>query len=179
VSKIKIGVIVGSARKGSINQKFADALIRLGESIFEFAPIKIDDLPMFNQDLEHAPPPQVNRFKADIAFAQGLLFVTPEYNRALPPLLKNAIDWGTRPSGANAWAGKPAAICGTSPGSTGTLAAQMQLRQILGVVGMNVLGGVEMYIQNKPGLINEAGEVTDPRSQEYFKKFLTLFSEFC
>src|SRR6266568_9634094 len=136
MAKIKIAAIVGSNRRESINAKLAHALASLGADRADFEFIAIGDLPLYNQDLEAELPQSVVRFKSQIAAADGLLFVTPEHNRSIPALLKNAIDWGARPYGQNSWSGKPAAITGTSPGTIGTAAAQLHLRQVLGILGV-------------------------------------------
>jgi chromate reductase len=120
-------------------------------------------------------PESVLRFKAEIETADGLLFVTPEYNRSIPAVLKNAIDWGTRPYGQNSWAGKPAAITGMSLGSIGTAVGQQHLRQILGVLGVLVMGG-EAYISFKPDLLSESGEVTEPSAREFLQRFIDQFA---
>jgi len=121
MAKVKIAVIVGSNRRGSVNGKRAQALARLGENRLAFKFVLIGDLPLYNQDLEGELPKSVVRFKSEIATADALLFVTPEHNRSIPALLKNAIDWGARPYGQNSWSGKPAAITGTSPGAIGAV----------------------------------------------------------
>ena len=112
----RLAVIVGSNRRDSINRKLARALIRLGAGKFEAVFARIDNLPMYNQDNEANLPPEVARFKNEIARADGVLIVTPEHDRSIPAVLKNAIDWGARPWGKNSWTGKPAFITGTSPG---------------------------------------------------------------
>ena len=119
-------------------------------------------------------PARVTRFKAEIEQADALLFVTPEHNRSLPAVLKNAIDWGARPYGRNSWAGKPAAITGTSPGAIGTAVAQQHLRQILGNLGVLVMGG-EAYITFKPGLIDD-GAITDESTRKFLKAFVDQFT---
>jgi chromate reductase len=121
---------------------------------------QIDDLPMYNQDLESPLPASVARFKAAIEETTALLIVTPEHNRSIPTVLKNAIDWGTRPYGRNSWARKAVAIIGTSPGAIGTAIAQQHLRQMLGDLGALVMGG-EAYVTFKPDLIDETNTVTD------------------
>src|SRR5471030_2863977 len=139
--QFKLGVIVGSNRRDSINRKLADALIKLGADQFDASIIRIDDLPLYNQDLEAALPETVTRFKSHIAESDALLFVTPEHSRSIPAALKSAIDWGARPWGKNSWTGKPAAVTGTSPGAVGTAVAQQHLRAVLGDLGMLVMGG--------------------------------------
>ena len=122
------------------------------------------DLPLYNQDLEGEVPKSVVQFKAEIAAADALLFVTPEHNRSIPALLKNAIDWGARPYGQNAWSGRPAAITGASPGAIGAALAQMHLRQVLGILGVLVMGG-EAYISFKPGLVDANGTISDENTR--------------
>src|SRR5262245_9416226 len=107
MARLSIGVIVGSARKGSINQKLAEGLMKLGGPDVEFKQLKIDDLPLFSQDLEEPAPASVERFRKEIRAADGLLFITPEYNRSITPLMLNAISWGSRPYGHNSFHGKP------------------------------------------------------------------------
>ena len=124
----RIGVVVGSIRKESINRKLAKALVNLAPKDLQCEMLRIDDLPVFNQDHDQNPPEPVVRLKGQIAAADGILFVTPEYNRSLPTALKNALDWASRPYGQNAWAGKPAGIAGASIGSIGTAPAQLHLR---------------------------------------------------
>lgn len=172
MTTLSVAVIVGSARRESINRKLAGALVKLGGDSAVFSVVQIDDLPMFNQDIENDAPASVTRFKASIAEADALLFVTPEHNRSIPTLLKNAIDWGTRPRGQNSWSGKPAAITGTSQGAISTAIAQVQLRQIIGGLGCIVTGG-ETYINFKPGLIDDKGDIAD----ESVRSFLTAFME--
>ena len=120
----KIAVVVGSNRRDSLNRKLARALVRLGAGRFEVTWPRIDDLPLYNQDLEADLPASVRRFKDEIAQADGVLFVTPEHSRSIPAVLKNALDWGARPWGKNSWTGKVAAITGTSPGAISTALAQ-------------------------------------------------------
>src|SRR5438874_1110724 len=120
MSTYKIVVVVGSLRRDSFNKKLAKALAALAPADFLFEVLEIGDLPLYNQDDDSAQCPQVHRIKAQIVAAQGLLFVTPEYNRSVPGVLKNAIDHASRPYGQNAWSGKPAAVIGASPGAIGT-----------------------------------------------------------
>ena len=175
MAKVKIAVIVGSNRRGSINSKLAQALARLGEDRLAFNFVAIGDLPLYNQDLEGELPRSVVRFKAEIAAADALLFVTPEHNRSIPALLKNAIDWGSRPHGQNAWSGKPAAITGTSPGAIGAAVAQLHLRQVLGILGVLVTGG-EAYISFKSGLVDSNGIITDENTRRFLKAFIDQFA---
>jgi len=171
MTKFKLGLIVGSSRRDSINRKLALALAKLGAAEFDSTIIGIDDLPFYNQDLEAALPEAVARFKAQIAQADALLFVTPEHNRSIPAVLKNAIDWGTRPWGQNSWNGKLAAITGTSPGAVGTAIAQQHLRTVLGNIGVLVMGG-EAYVTFKPELLDADGNVTDETTRTFLKAFV-------
>ena len=131
MSGYQIAVIVGSLRKESFNRRLADAVIRLAPAEFSFKQLKIDDLPLYNQDDDGNQAEPVKRLKNEIKAAQGLLFVTPEYNRSIPGVLKNAIDHASRPYGQNAWAGKPAGVLGASIGAIGTAIAQQHLRNVL------------------------------------------------
>jgi chromate reductase, NAD(P)H dehydrogenase (quinone) len=171
MTKFKLGVIVGSNRRDSINRKLAQALIKLGANEFDANIIRIDDLPLYNQDLEAALPEEVVRFKSHIAESDAVLFVTPEHNRSIPAVLKSAIDWGARPWGKNSWTGKAAAITGTSPGAIGTAIAQQHLRSILGVLGVLVMGG-EAYVTFKPELIDADGNIADKSTHAFLKAFL-------
>src|SRR6185436_1049634 len=116
----QIAVVVGSLRRQSLNRELATGLAKLGPAEFTFTQLRIDNLPLYNQDDDDNPAESVKRLKAEIKAAQGLLFVTPEYNRSIPGVLKNAIDHASRPYGKNAWAGKPAGVLGTSTGAVGT-----------------------------------------------------------
>lgn len=171
MAKFKLGLIVGSNRRESINRKLAQALAKLGSDTFDATIIRIDDLPLFNQDLESTLPETVVRFKSHIANADALLFVTPEHSRSIPAVLKSAIDWGARPWGQNSWTGKPAAVTGTSAGAIGTAVAQQHLRAVLGDIGMLVMGG-EAYITFKPELLDGNDNVTDASTRTFLKNFL-------
>jgi chromate reductase, NAD(P)H dehydrogenase (quinone) len=175
MTKFNIAVVVGSNRRDSLNRKLAEALAQLGEAKLASRIVQIDDLPLYNQDLEASMPDSVLRFKSQIAEADGLLFVTPEHSRSIPAVLKNALDWGARPYGDNSWAGKPAAITGTSPGAIGTAVAQQHLRQILGVLGALVMGG-EAYITFKPGLVTDTGQISDDSTNAFLQAFVDQFA---
>src|SRR3954464_56225 len=149
MAKLKLGVIVGSNRRESINRKLAQALAKLGANAFDAAFVKIDDLPLYNQDNEQPVPDAVARFKRELDACDALLFVTPEHSRSIPAVLKNAIDWGMRPWGKTSWPNKPAAVTGTSPGAIGSAIVQQHLKAVLGAQGLHVMGG-EAYITFKP-----------------------------
>lgn len=171
-----VAVIVGSLRKDSINKKLALALEKLGRDLFTFSRIEIGDLPLFNQDDEARPPKSVQRLKDSVTEADALLFVTPEYNRSIPGVLKNALDWGSRPYGQNVWAGKPAAMAGCSSGHVGTAVAQSHLRSQLGVLGMALTVQPELYFADKPGLINEDGSIGNIDTQNFLRAYLEAFA---
>ncbi len=175
MAAFKIAVVVGSNRRESINRKLAQALTKLGSNELDFKFAQIDDLPLYNQDHEGNLPASVVRFKAELAEADGILFVTPEHNRSIPAVLKNAIDWGTRPWGKNSWTGKVAAITGAAQGAISTALAQQHLRQILGALGV-VLSGGEAYLQFKPNLIDADDVVTDEGTRGFLKGFLDQFA---
>ncbi|MCX7311906.1 MAG: NAD(P)H-dependent oxidoreductase [Alphaproteobacteria bacterium] len=158
MAQFKVAVVVGSTRRESINRNS-----------------EIADLPLYNQDNEGNLPASVVRFKAELAAADGVLFVTPEHSRSIPAALKNAIDWGARPWGKNSWAGKVAAVTGASPGAISTALAQQHLRQILGAQGV-VLAGGEAYLQFKTDLIDANHGVTDEGTRGFLKSFLDQFA---
>jgi len=159
MDRYKIAVVVGSLRRDSFNRKLADAVTRLGPEEFSFEQLEIGGLPLYNQDDDARQAPAVVSLKQQIASAQGVLFVTPEYNRSVPGVLKNAIDHASRPYGQSAWAGKPAGILGVSVGAVGTAVAQQHLRTILAYLDMPTLGQPEAFIQAKEGLFDEAGNI--------------------
>jgi chromate reductase len=172
----RIAVIVGSSRRDSINRKLAQALVRLGAGKFDATFARIDDLPMYNQDNEGNLPPEVVRFKNDIARADGVLVVTPEHDRSIPAVLKNAIDWGARPWGKNSWPGKPAFITGTSPGAIGSALAQQHLRSVMTGLGMILLGG-QAYVTFKLDLIDEHGNIGDDSTKKFLADFVDRFAD--
>jgi len=147
MSTTQIAVIVGSLRRESFNRKLADAIVKLAPPEFAFRQVSIGDLPLYNQDDDGHPAAAVTRLKAEIAASQGLLFVTAEYNRSIPGVLKNAIDHASRPYGKSAWAGKPAGVIGVSVGALGTALAQLQLRFVLAYLDVPTLGQPEAFIQ--------------------------------
>lgn len=171
-----VAVIVGSNRRESINRKLAQALVALAPSDLKFNWIGVDDLPMYNGDLETHRPHCVDRFTDEVRAAQGLLVVMPEHNRSLPAVLKNAIDWGSKPADANVWRGQAIAIAGTSPGAIGTAVGQQHLRQILGVLGAAVMGG-ECYLQFKPELIDAQSQVTVESTRKFLQGHVARFAE--
>ena len=173
----KIAVIVGSLRKESINKKLMLAVDKLNHPKIEFQILKIDDVPIFNQDNESNLPASVVRLKDEVAKADGVLFVTPEYNRSIPGVLKNIIDWGTRPYGKNVWKDKPAAMMGTSQSPVGTAVAQDHLRSIMVGIGSILFGLPELYISHKAGAIDEDSIVIDEGLKKNLQGFLDTFEK--
>ena len=159
MKEFHIAVIVGSLRRDSLNRKLANALALLAPADFSFAQLQIGDLPLYNQDDDANPAIPVQRLKTEIAAAQGLLFVTAEYNRSIPGVLKNAIDHASRPYGQSAWAGKPAGVIGASVGAIGAALAQQHLRNILAYLDVPTLGQPEAFIHAKEGFFDAGGKV--------------------
>ena len=175
MTKPAVGIIVGSNRRESINRRLAKALARLEQDRLDFGWIRIDELPMYNQDLEEDRPAVVRRFTADVARHPALLFVSPEHNRSLPAVLKNAIDWGSKPTEQNVWRGKVAAITGTSFGAIGTAVGQQHLRQILGILGVLVMGG-EAYISFRPEPVDDDGHFIDESRRAFLAAYMDRFA---
>jgi chromate reductase, NAD(P)H dehydrogenase (quinone) len=167
MASYQIAVVIGSLRRDSFNRKLAEGLIRLAPADFSFKHLNIADLPLYNQDDDANQAASVKRIKGEIAASQGLLFVTPEYNRSIPGVLKNALDHASRPYGQSAWAGKPAGVIGTSVGPIGTALAQQHLRNVLAYLDVPTLGQPEGFIHAKEGLFDAAGNIGDAS-----KKFL-------
>ena len=176
MSKYQIAVVVGSLRKDSFNRKLAGALVKLAPPEFSFKQVRIDDLPLYNQDDDAHQSDSVQRLKNDIKHAQGVLFVTPEYNRSIPGVLKNAIDNASRPYGQNAWAGKPAGMIGVSIGVIGTAMAQQHLRNVLAFLDMPTLGQPEVFIQAKDGLFDEDGNI-GTGSRQFLQTWMDKYVE--
>jgi chromate reductase len=174
----KVGYLVGSLAKGSINRRLAGALVALAPGQLEFHEIGFGELPLYSYDYDADYPEVARRFKGSIAEADAVLFVTPEYNRSIPGALKNAIDWASRPYGANAFTRKPTAIIGTSTGAIGTAIAQSHLRSILAFCNAPLMNSIEAYIQYKDGLIGEHGEVTVESTREFLSNYMAEFHRF-
>jgi chromate reductase len=172
----KVAVIVGSIRQDSFNRRLTRALIKLAPKDLKMEILRIDDLPVFNQDLDANPPPPVARLQSEIVAADAVLFVTPEHNRSIPTALKNALDWPSRPYGKNRYAGKPAGIIGTSPGAIGTAVAQQHLRSVLGYLDMSTMGQPEAYIQFAPDLIDTDGNVANEGSRKFLQNYIDRYA---
>lgn len=173
----KIAVIVGSLRKESFNLKTAKALIELAPESLSFEILEIGNLPMFNEDLEGTPPDEWVKFREQIKASDGLLFLTPEYNRSVPGVLKNAIDVGSRPYGQNSWNGKPAAIVSVSIGNISGFGANHHLRQSLVFVNVPTMAQPEAYIGGAGALFDENGKVTSDSTREFLKSFIEAFEK--
>lgn len=174
----RVGVIIGSLSSTSINRKLATALCRLAPQELRMEEIPFRDLPIYSPDYDKDYPPVATAWKEAIAAKDAILFVTPEYNRSIPGGLKNAIDWATRPYGTNSFTRKPAAVIGTSPGAIGTAIAQQHLRSLLGFCNAPQMNSPEAYIQFKPGLVDDQGEVTVESTREFLRKYMAEFHGF-
>ena len=173
----KVAVIVGSLRRASVNLQFAQALAKLAEGQLGFEFVDLAAVPLYNEDLWSDPPAAVLALKQSVAAADGVLFVTPEYNRSMPAVTKNAIDWGTRPYGHNVWTGKRGALVGASPGAIGTAVAQSHLRSVLLGCGVALLAQPEVYFTARPGLIADDHTVTDEKTRAFLAGFITRFAQ--
>lgn len=175
MDNIKIGVIVGSLRKGSINARLATALSSLAPEGVAFQRIGIDKLPFYNGDEENTPNTAVERLRNEVRAMDGIIFVTPEYNRSIPGVLKNAIDHGSRPYGKSVWSGKLAAVIGASPGAIGTAMAQQHLRNILAYLDMPTLGQPEAFIQVDGEFFDAGGTVVRQTNRDFLQKWVSQY----
>ena len=173
----KVAVVVGSLRKDSFNRKLAHALAKMSPPTLTLEEIEIGNLPLFSQDWEADPPPVVSEFKRRIAAADALLFVTPEYNRSVPGVLKNALDVGSRPYGKSAWGPKPGAVISVSPGAIGGFGANHHLRQSLMYLDVAVLPQPEAYIGGAAKLFDEQGTLINDSTREFITKFMQSFAD--
>ncbi len=178
MSGYRVGYIIGSLSRESINRTLAEALVRLAPKDLKFVEIPIRDLPLYNRDFDSDYPPAGRALKNAIAAVDAVLFVTPEYNRGIPGCLKNAIDWASRPHGTNSFAHKPSAVIGASPGKIGTAVGQQSLRNVLSFCNSPLMEAPEAYIQFTPGLITEAGEVTEKGTEAFLRDFMEAFEVF-
>ncbi|MEA3117796.1 MAG: hypothetical protein QOI13_1066 [Paraburkholderia sp.] len=171
----RIEVIVGSLRRDSFNKELAHALTKLASADCAFSFAEIGTLPLYSQDYDPDFPEVARKFKQEIERADGLLFVTPEYNRSMPGVLKNAIDWGSRPWGTNSWKGKPAAVCGISLGATGTALAQQHLRNVLAYLDVPTLGQPEIFLKHTEGFVDKSGNVADESTRKFLQAFVDRY----
>lgn len=170
----KVLALVGGISQGSINKKLFKTVRSLAPKGLEFDAFEIEKLPFFSQDLESDLPAIVRDFKDRIKSADAILFVTPEYNRSFPGVLKNAVDWGSRPEGQNSWAEKPCALIGGSSGNIGTALAQSHLRQTLVHLNMRTMAQPEVYL-NLSKAFDADGNMSDERTKGFLQKFVTTF----
>ncbi|GAB3097494.1 NAD(P)H-dependent oxidoreductase [Aestuariicella hydrocarbonica] len=176
--KYRVAMLVGSNRKASLNVRLARAIEKSAPSSIQFTWVPMYDMPFYNADLEDNRPTPVNQFVAAIEAADAVCMVTPEYNRSIPAVLKNAIDWGSKPPENNVWRDKVIAMAGTSPGSLGTALAQQHLRQMLPILGSIILPG-EVYITFKDSnMIEDDGTVNDPDVADFIADFCQRFARF-
>lgn len=171
-----VGVLVGSMSEKSINRKLYRALSRLAPAAdLQLSEIPIKDLPLYNHDFDEDYPEVGTTLKRSVEAADGVLIVTPEYNRSIPGGLKNALDWASRPWGTNSFDGKPTAVIGTSPGSLGSALAQQHVRGVLAFLAAPTLTQPEGYLQDRPGTITDDGEITDDSTREFLTSWLGAF----
>src|SRR3954468_14548618 len=172
----QIGYVIGSLRKDSYNRKLANALAKLGPPDFNFKELRIGDLPLYNQDDDRSQAPEVQRLKSELRAVDAVMFVTAEYNRSVPGVLKNAIDHASRPYGQSAWSGKPAGVIGASVGSIGTAVAQAHLRTILAYLDMPTLGQTEAYIHVKDGFFDDAGNIANADTRKFLHGWMDKYA---
>ena len=175
MSTRQIAVVVGSLRKDSFNRQLARAVEKLVPADFSFKHLEISNLPLYNQDDDANPAEEVKRLKSEIAASQGLIFVTPEYNRSIPGVLKNALDHASRPYGQNAWAGKPAGVIGASIGAAGTSMAQQHLRNVLAYLDVPTLGQPEVFIHVTEGLFDTSGAIGNEGTRKFLQGWMDRY----
>lgn len=171
-----VGYFIGSLSASSINRVLSRALINLAPQNLHFTEIPIGDLPLYNHDLDNDYPPEALALKEAVNASDAVLFVTPEYNRSIPGALKNAIDWASRPWGKNSFHHLPAAVIGASPGQIGTAVAQQSLRAVLSFCNARQMTAPEAYIQFRPGVFADSGEVNDEATAGFLRDFMEEFS---
>jgi chromate reductase, NAD(P)H dehydrogenase (quinone) len=175
MSNLNVAMLTGSLRKESFSRKMGRAISSVPAPGLTFSILEIGDLPHYNEDYEADPPPVFTRFRAAIAAADAILFVTPEFNRGIPGVLKNAIDVGSRPWGKSVWNGKIAAVISTSTGAVGGFGAHFALRQSLSSVNVATMPHPEAYIGNVASLFDASGKLVDPSTTEFVTGFLASF----
>lgn len=174
---LDIAVIVGSLRKDSLTRKTALAMAKLAPDSVKLSIVEIGELSLYNQDLDAAPPAPWVALRTRVKAAAGVLFFTPEYNRSVPGVLKNALDVGSRPYGQSAWSGKPAGIVSVSPGALGAFGANHHLRQSLVFLDMPAMAQPEAYIGGATAMFDEAGALVNESTRAFMQKFLAAFAQ--
>lgn len=177
-STYTIGYLVGSLASDSINRRLSEALIRLAPHHLTFTEVPIDTVPLYSRDYDASFPREAVELKESIEAVDGILFVTPEYNRDIPGALKNAIDWASRPWGENSFARKPSAVIGASVGKIGTAVAQQNLRSVLSYLDSPQMNAPEAYIEFTDGLVDDEGRVTVADTEEFLRTFMSEFATF-
>lgn len=175
MAQLKVAVFIGSLRKDSYNRRLALAVEKLAPNNVDFKHIRIDNLPFYSQDFDDDYPDVAQQLKQDIETADALLFATPEYNRSVPGVLKNAIDIASRPWGTNSFAGKPGGLIGASIGAPGTSMAQQHLRNIMAYLDAPILGQPEVYIHFTDELISPDGTINKPGTQQFLQGFVDKY----
>lgn len=174
----RVGVIVGSLRKGAYTRMLARALPELAPKSMQLVDIPLGELPLYNQDLETDTPPQAwTTFRQAVMACHAILFVTPEYNRSMPGALKNAMDVGSRPWGKSAWNGKPAGVISLTPGALGAMAANHHLRQVLLAVNLPTMPYPEAYIPGAAALFDESASLRSADTRDFLRTFMLAFEE--
>lgn len=177
MNECKVAVLVGSLRQDSCNRRLARAVEKLAPKALKFEHVRIDDLPLYSQDFDADYPPTALRLKRDIESSQALLFVTPEYNRSVPGVLKNAIDIASRPWGRNSFAGKPGAVIGASIGAVGTAVAQHHLRSSMAYLDIATLGQPEVYLHFRNDVIDPDGTIADESTRKFLQGFVDVYAK--
>ena len=175
MSQYRIAIIIGSLRRDSYNRKLANAIKKLAPPEFSFQELRIDDLPLYNQDDDANQAEPVKRLKGEITAAHAVVFVTPEYNRSIPGVLKNAIDNASRPYGDSAWMGRPAGVLGASIGSPGTSMAQQHLRNTLAYLDMPTLGQPEVFLHVTEGFFDQNGDIARPDTRQFLQRWMDAY----
>ena len=176
MSAHEVAVLVGSLRKGSFSRMVANALVGMAPDTLKMGIVEIGQLPLYNQDDDANPPAASAAFKAKIQAAQAVLFVTPEYNRSVPGVLKNALDIASRPYGKNAWDGKPGAVVSVTPGGLGAFGANHHLRQSLVFLNVPTMQQPEAYVSDAGKLFDDAGKLKDDSTRGFLQKFVTAYA---
>jgi chromate reductase len=171
-----VAVLVGSLRRGSFSRLTARALAELAPEELRLEIVEIRQLSLYDQDLDARPPSSWTEFRDRIRRADAVLFVTPEYNRSVPGVLKNAIDVGSRPYGQSAWSGKPGAVVSVTPGALGGFGANHHLRQSLVFLDVPAMQQPEAYLSNAAGLFDDEGRLTNDTTREFLRKFMSSFA---
>lgn len=173
-----IGVICGSISASSINRRLARALIKIAPDDLQCSFIEIDKLDLYDHDRDGDYPPEALELKRQITEADGILIVTPEYNRSVPGALKNAIDWASRPYGENALSRKPVGIIGTSPGAIGTAVGQQHLKTIMSFCNAPLMNEIEAYVQYTDGLVDDDDDITVESTKEFLSTYMRALDDF-